>query len=469
MVTRPTTRNFLFCLFFILGVVTLSLGWLVSWAMILGGLVFIATLVWVGRKSAMDLTKLTPALFGCFVLGSLWLILFLKPILVNRFVFGTYVSYQGIVQQAIHEPEAQRLWVKTNQGLIQVTTKVFPFFWPQDQLAWHCQAKPALWRQTLRHRLQASCWADNVSFISSSWSISRFFSQQKDYLNGVLSRYLPHPASDLAAGLLWGERTALPAELTSAFQRVGLTHIVAVSGYNFTIVLLALGQGLLALGFNKKKSWLIQLLFIVSFILFTGASASVLRAGLMAALVVASSTLGRRLSFISLLGYMIVVLALLNPSLLVFDIGFQLSLGATLGLVYLAKPLEKILFFIPAVIKETLATTLAAILSTSPIILCYFGNFSLIALVSNLLVLPLIAWNMSWALMTLILGWLPIVGWLISWLTAASFSGMIEIIVRLAAWQYANLNLQPGPIWLVGYLLIIPLGFYLQRYGKKIS
>jgi competence protein ComEC len=298
-------------------------------------------------------------------------------------------------------------------------------------------------------------------------SIYRYLDHLRDYFAQRLLVRLPRPEADLAAGLLWGEQSSLPPDLVLAFRRTGLSHIVAVSGYNFTIILLAISQGLVWLGFNKKKRWWLQLLVIIGFMVFTGASASVLRAGLMAGVVVVAYCAGRSLNFLSLLFGALFLIALLNPSLLVFDIGLQLSVGATAGLVYLVKPLSRYLAWCPTMILETLATTVAALLGTLPIMLAFFGNISLVAILANLLVLPLIAWNMAWAFLTLLLGWLPGLGEAIGLLATMGFRGLIRIVEYLAAWPLAAIALPANFWWLALYVLIIPAGYYLRRYDQR--
>lgn len=470
-VMRKSTKNIFFSWFFILGVITLSLGLLNFLAIGFGLLMFVICLVVVIRRWPNDFAGLLPWFFLWFIIGSFCLVWQERPILNNRFSLNQSVKYSGLIQDVRQQPAYQRLTISTKQGLVWVFTKTWPIFWPGDQVSWQCQLQPLDWRSQLQNQVQVSCWDDQLRFLDHHWSIKWFFIKQKDYLNRLLISRVAEPEADLAAGLLWGESALFPKDLTLAFQRAGLSHIVAVSGYNFTIILLVVSQLLIRFGFNKKTSWWLELGFIIAFVFFTGASGSVLRAGLMASLVVSAYASGRKISFLALISWMFVGLAVFNPALLVFDIGFQLSVAATLGLVYAESPLEKILSFAlaslsrsgPALIRETLATTLAAILSTSPLILCYFGNFSLIALISNILILPLLAWNMSLALAVLMLGWLPGLGVAIGWLTTISLRGLIEVVLKLAKLPLASLSLAPDLFWLGLYALIIPLICYWQK------
>lgn len=480
-VMQKSAKNIFFSWFFILGVITLSLGLLNLLAVVFGLLIFSVCLVIVYYCWPKEFVILVPRFFLLFILGIFWLGWQEHPLMNNRFLLGQQVKYQGVIKDVGGQLDYQRLTIATDFGLIWVSTKTWPIFWPGDQVAWLCGAQLVDWRSQLKNQVQVRCWTDQLWVEKTHWSIKRFFSKQKSYLNKLLARRVPKPEADLAAGLLWGERAFFPKSLTMAFQRVGLSHIVAVSGYNFTIILLVLSQLLIRLGLNKKTGWPLLLSFIGGFIVFTGASGSVLRAGLMAGLTVIAYATGRKISFLTLISLAIVCLAIMEPSLLIFDIGFQLSVAATLGLVYAQKPLEKILGFVlaslsasdrlsrdgslggPVLVRETLATTLAAILSTSPLILCYFGNFSIIALLSNILVLPLLAWNMSWALLVLILGWVPGLGVIVGWLTTISFKGMIKIVEQLAALPLASVSLAPGVAWLGLYAAIIPLICYWQK------
>jgi ComEC/Rec2-related protein len=461
-----STKNIFFSWFFILGVITLSLGWLNLAAVSFGLLIFIVILAIIFYRWPDEIANLIPWFFLFFIVGIFSLGWQERSLMSNQFKLGRQIKYQGIVQEIRPQLDYQRLTVSTAAGLIWVSTKTWPIFWPGDQVAWQCAVQPVDLKAQLQHQIQVRCWSDQLRLEKATWSVKRFFAKQKNYLNNLLSRRVPKPESDLAAGLLWGERAFLPKELTIAFQRVGLSHIVAVSGYNFTIILLVLSQLLIRLGLNKKTGWPLLLIFISGFIIFTGASGSVWRAGLMSGLTVVAYALGRKLAFFTLISLATVFLAAVTPALLVFDIGFQLSVAATLGLVYAAGPLEKILAAVPVLIRSTLATTLAAILSTAPLILCYFGNFSIIALLANILVLPLIAWNMSWALLVLVLGWLPGLGVVVGYLTTLSFRGLIKIVEQLSGWSMASISLAPSLVWLGLYVFIIPLICYLyKKYG----
>lgn len=217
----------------------------------------------------------------------------------------------------------------------------------------------------------------------------------KEKVRGLAERLWPEPESSLMAGLFFGTSVALPAETENNFRRAGLSHIVAVSGYNVSLVAAALFGLALALGLSRRRAFWPVAVCLAAFVVLAGGSASVIRAALMAVLVLLAEKIGRPAAAGRLLFFAAAAMLALNPWLLLFDPGFQLSFAATAGLVWLAPFLEK---FFPSV----LASTLAAALATLPISLCQFGTASVSVLFSNLLVLWLVPFLMLLGFVSLI-------------------------------------------------------------------
>lgn len=209
----------------------------------------------------------------------------------------------------------------------------------------------------------------------------------KGIFRAALQDVLPEPHASLAIGLLLGDRTSIPFEYTDAFQKTGLTHILAISGYNITLVI-AFVTGLLRFCSRRIQIFLATL-FIGIFTLLVGASAAVVRAALMGILGLLASWFGRKQDGMVALFVASFLMVLWNPQTLLFDKGFHLSFAATLGLM-LFRPFFEMNVSRFAVVYESMVTTLSASLLVNPLILFYFGRFSLIAPLANLLVAPLV-------------------------------------------------------------------------------
>jgi len=300
--------------------------------------------------------------------------------------------------------------------------------------------------------------------------------QIKDYFISKINRILPEPQSSFLAGLLIGAKRAIPADLQTAFNKTGTTHIVAVSGYNVTIIvvfLMLLAQNLFLP--RKKIVWLITG-FLIIFVILTGLQASCLRAAIMAEIVLIATYLGRLSKLRNVLALTAGLMLVANPKILVFDLGFQLSFLATLGLIYLNPVLIKLtkidnckLKIVKLIFGDYLLTTLSAIIMTQPIILYNFGKISLIAPVANILILPVIPLAMLLGFITGILAviWTGL-GWVAGWSVWLVLTYIIWVLEKLANLNWAYYQFSKINFWLMVFLYIIIVGFIyrFRRYLK---
>lgn len=194
-------------------------------------------------------------------------------------------------------------------------------------------------------------------FFSNLYYASARFEQS---LNSILAE----PQSSLASGILLGVKRNIPDDFKEALSVTGTTHIVALSGFNVTIIAIILGS-ILANYFNKKKVFIISLLLIITFVLLTGAAPSVVRAAIFSLLIIFGKTLGRRADQTNLMLLAALVMVLFNPFILMDDVGFELSFLAFCGLLYIS-PFMKIILEKTIIRKtskyfqDTLTETLSA-------------------------------------------------------------------------------------------------------------
>ncbi|MGH2474894.1 MAG: ComEC/Rec2 family competence protein, partial [Candidatus Limnocylindrales bacterium] len=209
----------------------------------------------------------------------------------------------------------------------------------------------------------------------------------------LLTRVLPEPEAGLAAGILIGLRDRVDRDVAAAFTTAGVSHVVAISGWNIAIVAAAIAA--VAGGLTRRRRATVTALAIVGYIAFAGASPSVLRAGAMAGVVLIARESGRSGRAPAALGWAVVLLLLADPGL-IGDAGFQLSTLATAGLIAWATPITERLERrtggrLPRWLTESLGVSLAAQAATLPIVLASFGRLAVIAPLVNLLVVPLVA------------------------------------------------------------------------------
>lgn len=243
----------------------------------------------------------------------------------------------------------------------------------------------------------------------------------KSRFQKAINLSVSEPNAAFINGILLGTRQGISDNLKNAFSKTGTTHILAISGYNIMIISEAVLAGLIYF-FRRRTAFWFSVAIIILFVILTGASASVVRAAIMGLLLSFARGYGRlydQKNSIILAG---AVMIYHNPFVLVFDVGFQLSFAAVLGLIYLYPRLDYILKKILPILfsiksrqqnrgssiseqnqnnfveigtewgklKEITLMTISAQLAVSPLILYYFGNFSLISLPANILILPFV-------------------------------------------------------------------------------
>ncbi|HCH34673.1 MAG: hypothetical protein UY35_C0007G0019 [Candidatus Saccharibacteria bacterium GW2011_GWC2_48_9] len=201
---------------------------------------------------------------------------------------------------------------------------------------------------------------------------------------------IPDPQAALGIGYILGQKRALPLDFEEALLLVGLTHVVVASGYNLTI-LVRLSRRLFE-RVSRYTSVMVSGGLIVAFIGITGLSPSMSRAGLVAGLSLVAWYYGRTVHPAILMLVTAALSVLFNPSYLWGDVGWMLSFAAFAGVMFLA-PLLQAYFYgeqKPGIFRQILGETFSAQLVTLPIILVAFGVMSNVALVANVLVLPLV-------------------------------------------------------------------------------
>ena len=229
----------------------------------------------------------------------------------------------------------------------------------------------------------------------------------------ALTRSLPEPEAGLAAGILIGLRDRVDRDLAAAFTTAGVSHVVAISGWNIAIVG---GDGCRAPPSQARpaRRSVATLVAIVAYTIAAGASPSVVRAAVMAAVALVARESGRAGAAVVALGWAVVLLLLADPGT-VADPGFQLSVLATAGLIAWATPITDRLRGwrggrLPGWLAESLGISFAAEAATLPVVLAGFGRLAILAPVVNLVVVPLVPPAMAAGTLALVGGWLAQLG-----------------------------------------------------------
>jgi competence protein ComEC len=208
-----------------------------------------------------------------------------------------------------------------------------------------------------------------------------------------LRRHLPPAEAALLQGMVLGDDAALPDELRDAFTTASLSHLTAASGSNI-MLLAALAAGLGAItGLGIRARWTLILGLVALYVPLAGGGASIQRAGIMGAATLVAALAGRPAS--RWYGLLLAATAtlLLDPRA-ASGAGWQLSFAAVLGIALLAAPTRERLVRrvrLPGPAAEAVAVTLAATLSTAPLVALHFDQSSLVALPANVLAAPAVA------------------------------------------------------------------------------
>jgi len=308
---------------------------------------------------------------------------------------------------------------------------------------------------------------------SNWWQFS--YAQVLKFKNRIrenINQFFPCPASSLLGAMLLGDQSAMPQSMKDKLNLTGLRHITAISGMNVSILCAILMSLLLGLGFWRNQAFWISLAVIFIFVVMIGFQPSVLRAGIMGAMFLLGQKVGRLSVSSRAIVITAAVMLIFNPMLLRWDVGFQLSFLALLGIIFLVKPIEGLIKFIPKDkfinLPTILATTFAAQIFTLPILIYNFGRLSLVSPLTNALILPVIYWIMIFGFLFGIFsaiwtgfGWLFI---LPCWFLISYSMKIIDIFSQpWAAKVIENIHW----LWLVAFYLI--LGIFIKWVRLKTS
>ncbi|MCH7883081.1 ComEC family competence protein [Patescibacteria group bacterium] len=296
------------------------------------------------------------------------------------------------------------------------------------------------------------------------WRLKRMlFAVKRKYLES-LSRALPEPQASFLGGLTVGAKRSMPPEVLEDFRKVGVIHIVVLSGYNVTIVARSIA-GFFAGFLPYALSVSAGLVGIFLFAILTGASATVVRASIMAAILYFAGLTGRVYQAKIALFVAGFLMLLANPKILRFDVSFQLSFLATLGLLYLSPHLERFVRFLPKKfqIREYGLATLSAQLAVTPLLLYTMGTFSVVALPANLLILIFVPLTMLFGFLTGVIGWVSgILAMPFAWITYLFASYELAVADILAKPFFSEITISHFPA-VAAFFLYGLLAYFVLR------
>lgn len=296
----------------------------------------------------------------------------------------------------------------------------------------------------------------------------------------IINHLVPEPASALLSGILLGNDNGLPPDLAEDFRTTGMTHIIAISGFNIAIlmgVLISLSQPLL----QRRGAAVFATAGIAAYTLLVGADPSVVRAAIMGGIyLLANRWLGRANFAYASLFVAAFLMTLINPFSL-WDVGFQLSFGATLGLMLYAEPFTRwtrrqLLRWLPrktvrgvmGLLSDAVLVTLAAQVLTLPLMMAYFRQLSLVSFVANALILPAQPGVMIWGGLATLSGMASTaVGQLFGWVAWLFLTYTIVLVRALASLPGAAVAVDVGPGAIIAIYALIAAITWLARQSPE--
>jgi competence protein ComEC len=257
----------------------------------------------------------------------------------------------------------------------------------------------------------------------------------KNKMTSSINQMIPYPQSALGNGLIFGGSSDLPKNMKNNFSRTGMTHIVAVSGYNVAIVAEYLIIFGIFIGLWRKQAFWFAVFGIAIFVFMCGFPSSAVRAGVMGSLLLWAMKNGRLANSWNSIIFAGAIMLLINPLLLRWDIGFQLSFLAAIGIIAFSPFWEKIFIekYKAFGFSEIFLLSFSAQIFVLPIILYNFQTLSLVSLAANLLILFIIPVSMLLVFLTAVAG-------LISNILALPFAWMAYLPLKYEVWVVETLG-----------------------------
>lgn len=289
-------------------------------------------------------------------------------------------------------------------------------------------------------------------------------------------KLIAEPYASLLVGILLGVQSTIPEQVLEAFSATGTSHILVISGWNISIIIVGVTSLLTTMHVSRKRAAVVSLPLIALYVVFVGATPSVVRAAVMGSLAVVAVLVDREAEAWTSLAAACVGMAIYDPNVL-WDIGFQLSACATGGLFAFGRPIAQWLSArgpfryrgLQWAVAPLTATVSASLLSL-PILLFYFGRLSLIAPLANILMLPVVPYAMLFGALATLVGlvWLPL-GQILALLAWPFLQWLLTISYWLAQVPGAYITLPPfSSQWVWSYYILVAGWFLWSRRNQII-
>ncbi len=278
-------------------------------------------------------------------------------------------------------------------------------------------------------------------------ALHKIIRTSKEYIKHAISKHFSKDASGVMLGMLIGDDSKLSKSTKTDFKNVGLSHVLVVSGFNLTV--LAGSLSMLCLVLPRKSVDVISLAVIWFFVCLVGFDASVVRAAIMVSLLLVARLLGRMSYSYVTLAYAVAVMSIVNPLQSIYDIGFQLSVCATLGVICAHK--MKMWYGHEGWFADIMWSSGGALVMTLGIIAYYFQTLSIVALPVNILIVPLVPWIMLAGCLSVI----PVLGVHIAQVINSGLELLLQAVHYIAMQSYSVTQLRVSGVAVICYYVLL--------------
>lgn len=383
-------------------------------------LLFLSVLLLLSLKKPALLSRVIAALGICMFLGAGYFFVFDYFQQDREIIFDRKIEFTGVIKEAEQRLSSQKLVIEN----IQITTGRYPAFEYGDEvkLVGTIKKPEAEWQNYFsKERITGLMQFPEITLASKNNGspIKAVLFKVKSFFESSFKQVLPFEQAAFMSGLTLGSAAEFSDEFKEKMRLTGTSHLVALSGYNISIIVRYIGGAFALWWVTRKFKLPLSVLFVIGFVIMTGAEPSVVRAAIMAMILLLADHIGRIAYIPNVITAAALAMVLINPKILAFDIGFQLSFMALIGIIYLEPWLRKRFRakdesgFLGW--RSHFWTTTSAQLAVLPILIYHFGFISPVSILTNVLLLEFIPVTMG---LGFFIGFAAIVGYWLSWIIA---------------------------------------------------
>ncbi len=374
--------------------------------------------------------------------------------------YGKFILSGKIITEPDVRDDNIKLTVKTDKGKALITVDRYPEYKYGDEIkiTGEFQEPPVFddfnyKNYLIKDRIYYVAYYPEVELLNRKESLLFNF---KDKLRQNIYKAISPPQSSILGAMLLGDKNRMSSELREKLNVAGVRHITAVSGMHIVIIMSLMMSLLLALGFWRGQAFYATVLIIFLFVFLTGFQASGIRAFIMGFMLLLARKVGRRSSSSRSIVLTAGVMLAINPMLLFYDAGFQLSFLAVIGIISLFDSFKRLFKFMPHSLRDILAITFSAYVFTLPLLVYSFGRVSLVAPLTNILIVPVVYWIM---ILGLTFSLISLVWWslafVLSWPVWFLLSYIIKVVNLFSGSWAARTIDNVHWIWLVVFYLFL--------------